>query len=230
MMRARTRRKTMSSVRNPAAAGKSRLTLAGMTNVVDMNGPARRRRRSSRTALVLGGGGFTGGVYQIGALRALDLLSVNRSVNTFDVYVGTSAGSLIAALVANGVSPEEMMRTVNDQLPHGLPALDRSMLLRLNKSEMALKALKLPLHAVSVARNLVRTFGAVSAVDLVLALGDALPSGIYTGEGVERYLREALAGDGRDRKSTRLNSSHSSISYAVFCLKKKISTTHDQTH
>src|SRR5689334_24554324 len=26
-----------------------------------------------------------------------------------------------------------------------------------------------------------------------------------------------------DRKSTRLNSSHSSISYAVFCLKKKIS-------
>src|SRR5438309_9304999 len=29
----------------------------------------------------------------------------------------------------------------------------------------------------------------------------------------------------RDRKSTRLNSSHSSISYAVFCLKKKIQTT-----
>src|SRR6266481_2651323 len=28
-------------------------------------------------------------------------------------------------------------------------------------------------------------------------------------------------GDARDRKSTRLNSSHSSISYAVFCLKKK---------
>src|SRR5689334_23602664 len=30
-----------------------------------------------------------------------------------------------------------------------------------------------------------------------------------------------LARDCRDRKSTRLNSSHSSISYAVFCLKKK---------
>src|SRR5690348_17638942 len=30
-------------------------------------------------------------------------------------------------------------------------------------------------------------------------------------------------GGGRDRKSTRLNSSHPSISYAVFCLKKKIS-------
>src|SRR5256886_13257016 len=30
---------------------------------------------------------------------------------------------------------------------------------------------------------------------------------------------------GRDRKSTRLNSSHSQISYAVFCLKKKKTTT-----
>src|SRR3712207_7357859 len=29
----------------------------------------------------------------------------------------------------------------------------------------------------------------------------------------------------RDRKSTRLNSSHANISYAVFCLKKKITTT-----
>src|SRR5258708_30494587 len=32
-----------------------------------------------------------------------------------------------------------------------------------------------------------------------------------------------------DRKSTRLNSSHQIISYAVFCLKKKNKTTHKQT-
>jgi len=109
-----------------------------VTNVVEMNAPTRRKRRSSRTALVLGGGGFTGGVYQIGALRALDLLSSNRSVNQFDIYVGTSAGSLIASLVANGVTPEQMMRTVNDQLPSALPPLRREMLLRLNKTEFAL--------------------------------------------------------------------------------------------
>src|SRR2546430_13071190 len=37
-------------------------------------------------------------------------------------------------------------------------------------------------------------------------------------------LTRAVAGTARvrDRKSTRLNSSHSQISYAVFCLKKKI--------
>src|SRR6266481_7419523 len=47
--------------------------------------------------------------------------------------------------------------------------------------------------------------------------------------GQEMLMGHALMGqfvvhaadDARDRKSTRLNSSHSSISYAVFCLKKK---------
>src|SRR5881398_170964 len=77
----------------------------------------RNRPRPDKTALVLGGGGFTGGVYEIGALRALDLLTVNRTVNEFDVYVGTSAGAFVAAAVANGVTPEQMMRIVNDQVP-----------------------------------------------------------------------------------------------------------------
>src|SRR2546427_11926451 len=36
-----------------------------------------------------------------------------------------------------------------------------------------------------------------------------------------RYTPAQLNGDIADRKSTRLNSSHSQISYAVFCLKKK---------
>src|SRR3712207_9132594 len=78
---------------------------------------AKRRQRKSKSALVLGGGGFTGAVYEIGALRALDLLSVNRTVNQFDIYVGTSAGSFVASLAANGVTPEEMMRVGKQQGP-----------------------------------------------------------------------------------------------------------------
>src|SRR5689334_23430046 len=38
---------------------------------------------------------------------------------------------------------------------------------------------------------------------------------------VHRAGQSVRVAGGRDRKSTRLNSSHSSISYAVFCLKKK---------
>ena len=103
-----------------------------MGKVVKLEKGARkgRARSQSRTALVLGGGGFTGGVYEIGALRALDLLSVNRSVNQFDIYVGTSAGSLIAALAANGITPEQMMRIVNSQVPTPFRDINLDMLLR----------------------------------------------------------------------------------------------------
>src|SRR5688572_31856176 len=47
------------------------------------------------------------------------------------------------------------------------------------------------------------------------------------GQGCARHFRDRAGGPRvpvdtrRDRKSTRLNSSHSQISYAVFCLKKK---------
>src|SRR2546421_1494936 len=37
----------------------------------------------------------------------------------------------------------------------------------------------------------------------------------------DRRARGPARSSGRDRKSTRLNSSHDQISYAVFCLKKK---------
>src|SRR2546428_4598332 len=40
-------------------------------------------------------------------------------------------------------------------------------------------------------------------------------------DGDARLRRDAVYGSQGDRKSTRLNSSHDQISYAVFCLKKK---------
>src|SRR3712207_7697974 len=40
-------------------------------------------------------------------------------------------------------------------------------------------------------------------------------------EQIADIIRDAAVASGVDRKSTRLNSSHANISYAVFCLKKK---------
>src|SRR2546430_5003092 len=55
-----------------------------------------------------------------------------------------------------------------------------------------------------------------------LALQFAIARGIDVGEGRSDGHERLRVGDAaRDRKSTRLNSSHSQISYAVFCLKKK---------
>jgi predicted acylesterase/phospholipase RssA len=156
-------------------------------------GGARRRPQKSRSALVLGGGGFTGGVYHIGALRALDLLSVNRTVNQFDVYVGTSAGSFVASAVANGVTPEEMMRVIVQQVPTPFPDVRVNALLRPNYTEYLQKGLMLPWRVVRLVHHLVRDFGQVSAVDLLVGLSESLPSGLYSTAGIERYVRTVLS-------------------------------------
>src|SRR5438477_8015993 len=50
--------------------------------------------------------------------------------------------------------------------------------------------------------------------------GETVTQAIAQGADIYAFLAENLD-QKRDRKSTRLNSSHMSISYAVFCLKKK---------
>jgi len=154
--------------------------------------PKRRRPRRSRTALVLGGGGFTGGVYEIGALRALDLLAVNRTVNQFDVYVGTSAGAFVGSLLANGVTPEEMMRVVNQQVPTPFRDLDRGSLMRPNYLEFVQTAALLPLRMLGLARTLVTHPGQVSMIDLAVHLAQGLPSGMYDGQAMQDYLERVL--------------------------------------
>jgi NTE family protein len=154
---------------------------------------AGRRPKRSKTALVLGGGGFTGGVYEIGALRALDLLTVNRTVNDFDVFVGTSTGAFVAAMTANGVRPEEMMRVLDRQRPATFADFELGSLLRPNIAGFARTAVALPLRAAQLLGGVVANLGQVSAMDLVLGLADALPAGTYTGAGIESYLRTVLA-------------------------------------
>jgi NTE family protein len=155
-------------------------------------GRTRRRRKRSKTALVLGGGGFTGGVYEIGALRALDLLAVNQTVNEFDVYVGTSAGAFISSLAANGVTPEEMMRVLNRDLTSPLRDIDLKMLLRPNYRGLVVRGAQFPFRLVGLARRLAGHLGEVSAVDLLTGLASGLPNGFYSSDGIARYVEEAL--------------------------------------
>lgn len=152
--------------------------------------------KPDKTALVLGGGGFTGGVYEIGALRALDLLASGMSVNDFDVYVGTSAGSFIAALCANDVTPEEMMHAVTRESEGPFREIDLKDLLRLNLFDLARRGALLPVHLLSLGRRILTQGGQTSLMDIAIALAEALPAGLYSGAGVERYLHSALADRG----------------------------------
>jgi NTE family protein len=171
-----------------------------MGKVVDIDPGTRRRRpkgrkRPSKTALVLGGGGFTGGVYEIGALRALDLLAVNSTVNNFDVYVGTSAGSFVATMLANGVTPDEMMQVINQDSSE-LEDLDLDRALRFNYLGFLQKAAMLPLRTVELLQRLAR-MGDFSAIDIGVGLAEALPTGLYSNGGIGDYVEGALADTGR---------------------------------
>jgi predicted acylesterase/phospholipase RssA len=170
-----------------------------MGKVVDIESQPRRRRgrkRPSKTALVLGGGGFTGGVYEIGALRALDLLAVNSTINDFDVYVGTSAGSFIAGMLANGVTPDEMMQVINRRIPSELEDLNLGTALKPNYLGFVEKAAALPLRTLELARSLMR-MGDFSAIDIGVGLAEALPAGFYSNGGIADYVEGALSEDGR---------------------------------
>ena len=76
---------------------------------------------TNKTALVLAGGGLTGAVYEIGALRAIDDLLLDRTINDFDIYVGTSAGALVASFIACGISPEIMLKVIDGTQPDRRP-------------------------------------------------------------------------------------------------------------
>src|SRR5688572_31211368 len=73
-------------------------------------------------------------------------------------------------------------------------------------------------------RSKVQPGGSETGIAIVDHLNSAFSAederSIQKGYLVSSFMDQPLIGSG-DRKSTRLNSSHSQISYAVFCLKKK---------
>ena len=180
-----------------------------MGKVVDIDSKPRRkprrRKKPSKTALVLGGGGFTGGVYEIGALRALDLLAVNSTVNNFDVYVGTSAGSFVAGMLANGITPDEMMQVLNAQVDSEMEDLDLGKVLKPNYLGFVQKALGLPLRSLELLRSLAM-IGDLSAIDVGVGLAEALPTGLYSGSGLNDYVGGVLADGGRTNDFRLLDS------------------------
>jgi NTE family protein len=146
---------------------------------------------TGKTALVLAGGGLTGAVYEIGALRAIDDLLQDRTVNDFDIYVGTSAGALIASFIASGVGPEEMLQVIDGTHPYA-GTIKRQHIFNLNWHQYLEWGMKLPVKLLEAWTHYLRNFGDMTLFDLLWSLSEALPSGLYDPDGLEEFVRSGM--------------------------------------
>ena len=71
-----------------------------------------RTKRNPKVALVLAGGAVSGGAFKVGGLKALDDFLVGRKVSELDIYVGLSAGAMLGASLAGGITPQEMIKVL----------------------------------------------------------------------------------------------------------------------
>lgn len=83
----------------------------GITIVQKSN--LKSRKRKCVRALILAGGAVSGGSFNAGGIKALNDYMGNFTVNDFDIYVGISSGSLLAAPLVGGITPEEIVRSLD---------------------------------------------------------------------------------------------------------------------
>jgi predicted acylesterase/phospholipase RssA len=155
---------------------------------------ARRGRRVARLGLALAGGGPAGAVYEVGALRALEEAVDGLDLTHCDVYVGVSAGAYIAALLANGLTPSELVRGLIAPLP-GEPPFDPGSFFLPAYREWVRRTLQLPGVLADLALELARAPTAV--LQSLARLSRALPLGLFDNEPIRRHLERSFRLRGR---------------------------------
>jgi NTE family protein len=154
-------------------------------------------RKSSRPkiALALAGGGPLGAIYEIGALCALDESMHGLALTQLDHYVGVSAGSFIAAGLANGISPRELYASFIDNDDRGHDVFDPSWLMVPAYREFARRATMVP--GLVASALWCGTVGGGSLTHALERLGPGLPTGLFSNELMERQLAALFSRAGR---------------------------------
>jgi NTE family protein len=165
-----------------------------------------RKSPAPKIALAVAGGGPLGAIYEIGALCALDEALDGLDFTCLHHYVGVSAGSFIAAGLANGMSPRQLCASFIDCDEGTSEVFDPSWLMVPAYGEFARRAIMFPGLAASALWR--ATFGRRSLTHSIERLGPSLPTGIFSNEQIDRRLsrlfsREGRSNDFRDLK-TRL--------------------------
>ncbi len=163
---------------------------------------ARAREKSRpRIGLALAGGGPLGAIYEIGVLAALSEALQGLDLNEMEVYVGVSAGSFIAAGMANGYTPHDLSRLFIDEAKSA-DRFDPALLLRPALREYAKRLASLPPLIVEAAWEYVAR--PTTMIGSLERLGRALPTGLFDGEQIDRYLARIFAAPERSNDFRKL--------------------------
>ena len=158
---------------------------------------ARQRGHNGKIGLAIAGGGPIGGMYELGALRALDEALDGLDLTRMDCYVGVSSGAFLAAGLANRMSTAEMCRIFITGTSDDAEFRPETFL-RPNVGEYLRRAASLPgLYADWVSRLLRSPHRATRWSDLFLRFGGLVPTGIFDNQEVERFLRDIFTRRGR---------------------------------
>ena len=160
--------------------------------------PARKRRQASegRIGLAIAGGGPIGGMYELGALRALDVAIEGLDLTKLEVYVGVSSGAFLAAGLANRLDTAEMCRIFitgdSDQVK-----FRPEMFLRPAFLEYARRAASLPRLAFDWWKDVLTDPTGSHLSELISRFGGVIPTGLFDNRGIEAFLREVFTIRGR---------------------------------
>ena len=158
---------------------------------------ARKRGSNGRIGLAIAGGGPIGGMYELGALRAMDEAMDGLDLTRMDCYVGVSSGAFLAAGLANRMSTAEMCRifiTGTSDDAQFRPEI----FLKPNVGEYLRRAATLPgLYADWARRLMLNPRKATRVSDLILRFGGLVPTGLFDNDGVEAFLRDIFTRRGR---------------------------------
>jgi NTE family protein len=158
---------------------------------------ARTRGSGGRIGLAIAGGGPIGGMYELGALRAMDEAMDGLDPTRLDCYVGVSSGAFLAAGLANRMSTAEICRIFITGTSDDAEFRPETFL-RPNVAEYLQRAARLPRLYAEWGRRLLRhPRKAVRWSDLLMRFGGLVPTGLFDNAGVEVFLRDVFNRRGR---------------------------------
>jgi predicted acylesterase/phospholipase RssA len=170
--------------------------------------PGRVRRAAQdpapRIGLAIAGGGPIGGMYELGALRALEDAIDGLDLTRMDCYVGVSSGAFLAAGLANRMSAGEMCRIFITGDSDDVRFRPETFL-RPAMFEYARRAASLPRLTFEWWRGLLWGPRDARWSDLLNRFGGLVPTGLFDNARIELFLREIFTRRGRSNDFRELD-------------------------